>query len=49
MPHDYKGNLYLLLLKEFAKKLVHDEFIKKIINEDDPEAIYNFLLNELEM
>lgn len=49
MPYDYKGNLYLLLLKEFAKKLVHDEFVKEIINEDDPKAIYNFLLNELKI
>lgn len=48
MPEGDKDNLHLMVLSKFARKLVHPEFMERLIAEKDPEALYSYIIKEME-
>ena len=44
--HDGDGdNTHLKVLSKLSRKMVHQEFMETLLNTEDPQALYSFMLN----
>ncbi|MGI6109152.1 MAG: PTS sugar transporter subunit IIA [Eubacteriaceae bacterium] len=47
MPDGDKDNLHLQVISKFARKLVDDDFVAALEKENDPQKLYQFIIDEL--
>ncbi len=48
MPDGDKDNLHLQVLAMFARRLVHEEFMKSLCSQDDAKIMYNYIISKME-
>lgn len=48
MPAEDEDNTHLMILSELARKLVHQEFMDKLLNETEKGELYSYILTEME-
>lgn len=48
MPGEAENNTHIQVLSKFSRKLMDDEFIETLLEEKNPDKMYNFILTEME-
>ncbi len=48
MPLEDEDNTHLQVISQFARLLVHDEFVEKLTNSIDSDDLYNYIIKKLE-
>lgn len=47
VPINYIGDMYLTLIKELARKLMHDEFVNELVSIDEPSELYKYIISQM--
>lgn len=47
MPADDKDNTHLQVLAKLSRKLVHEEFMEKLLTETDQKELYTYIMREM--
>lgn len=48
MPGDAGDNTHIQVISKFSRKLMDDDFIKVLLEEENEEQLYNFIVEQME-
>lgn len=48
MPGEASDDTHLKVISKFSRKLMDDDFVEVLVNEEDKDKLYQFLLTEME-